>query len=222
MFDNKMGFGVYYSQDNRMPPVKPIWKSSKSCNKLPLGLKSGGDVRNAKDGVMNIGSRSCLNYKNHVEVDVKYKIIRTYKITDASVHDGNVFEDILDNSNIRWDVYADRAYRSAERKMNLKENKFQAHLQRKGCNGHPLTSWEKQGNRTRAKVHSRIEHVFGAMKQRAKDVILKTVGIKKAEVKLGLRNIAYNMERFCFFDEADRIKGGLQQKKQSKSRLFLS
>ena len=61
MFDNKMGFGVYYSQDNRMPPVKPIWKSSKSCNKLPLELKSGGDVWNAKDGVVNIGSRSCRN-----------------------------------------------------------------------------------------------------------------------------------------------------------------
>ena len=26
-----------------MPPVKPICKSSKSCNKLPLELKSGGE-----------------------------------------------------------------------------------------------------------------------------------------------------------------------------------
>ena len=26
-----------------MPPVKPIWNSSKSCNKLPLELKSGGE-----------------------------------------------------------------------------------------------------------------------------------------------------------------------------------
>lgn len=133
-----------------------------------------------------------------MEVDVKYKIIRAYKITDASVHDGNVFEDILDNSNTRRDVYADSAYPLAEREMNLKENKFRVHLQRKECNGHPLASWEKQGNRTRDKVRSRIEHVFGAMEQRAKDVILRTVGIKKAEVKLGLRNIAYNMERFCF------------------------
>ena len=197
MFDNKMGFGVYYSQDNRMPPVKPIWKSSKSCNKLPLGLKSGGDVRNAKDGVMNIGSRSCLNYKNHVEVDVKYKIIRTYKITDASVHDGNVFEDILDNSNTWRDVYADSAYRSAEHEADLKQRKFRPHLQRKGCKGHQLTSREKRGNLTRARIRSRIEHVFGAIHQRAGDVILRTIGISMAEVKLGLRNIAYNMDRFC-------------------------
>ena len=44
-----------------MPPVKPICKSSKSCNKLPLELKSGGNVWNAKDGVVNIGRRSCQN-----------------------------------------------------------------------------------------------------------------------------------------------------------------
>ena len=49
------------SLDIRMPLVKPIWKSSKSCNKLPLELKSGGNVWNAKDEVVNIGSRSCQN-----------------------------------------------------------------------------------------------------------------------------------------------------------------
>ena len=41
--------------------VFPIWKSQKSCNKLPLEPKSGGCVWNEKDGVVNIGSRSCLN-----------------------------------------------------------------------------------------------------------------------------------------------------------------
>ena len=46
-----------------MPPVKPIWKSSKSCNKLPLEFKFGGDVWDAKDGVVNIGNRSCRNIR---------------------------------------------------------------------------------------------------------------------------------------------------------------
>ncbi|MGN0869840.1 MAG: transposase [Victivallales bacterium] len=61
-----------------------------------------------------------------------------------------------------------------------------------------MSSWEKQGNRTRVRIRSRIEHVFGAMKQRARYLILRTIGINRAEVKLGLCNIAYNMERFCF------------------------
>ena len=50
-----------HGEEEGMPPVKPICKSSKSCNKLPLELKSGGKVWNAKDGVVNIGSRSCQN-----------------------------------------------------------------------------------------------------------------------------------------------------------------
>ena len=142
--------------------------------------------------------KNYYGYKNHVEADVKYKIIRNYKVTDASVHDGNVFEELLDENNTSRDVYADSAYRSGKREADLKKGRFRAHLQRKGCNGHPLTSWEKQGNRTRARTRSRIEHVFGSMTQRARSLILRTIGINRAEVKLGLRNIAYNMERFCF------------------------
>lgn len=142
--------------------------------------------------------KNYYGYKNHVEADVKFKIIRDYKITDASVHDSNVFEDILDGSNTSRDVYADSAYRSAKSESALKEKNFRPHLQRKGCRERALTSWEKQGNRTRSKVRSRVEHIFGAMRQRAGDVILRTIGVGAAEVKLGLRNIAYNMDRFCF------------------------
>ena len=142
--------------------------------------------------------KNYYGYKNHVEADVNYKIIRDYKVTDASVHDSNVFEELLDENNTSRDVYADSAYRSAKSEANLKEGRFRAHLQRKGCKGHPLTSWEKQGKRTRARTRSRIEHIFGAMTQRAGNLILRSIGISRAEVKLGLRNIAYNMERFCF------------------------
>ena len=61
-----------------------------------------------------------------------YKIILNYKVTDASVHDSNVFEDILDGNNTSRDVYADSAYRSAGSEAALKEGRFRAHLQRKG------------------------------------------------------------------------------------------
>lgn len=166
------------------PPVEN-WSDAKKCQK-------DTDARwTQKRG------KNYFGYKDHIEVDVQHKIIRDYKITDASVHDSNVFEDILDETNTSRDVYADSAYRSAKHEANLKEKKFRPHLQRKGCKGHQLTSWEKQGNRTRSKVRSRIEHVFGAIHQRAGNVILRTIGISMAEVKLGLRNIAYNMDRFC-------------------------
>jgi len=66
-----------------------------------------------------------------------------------------------------------------------------------GGNRHrKLTDWEKRGNRTRSKVRSRIEHVFGVQAMMAGDLLLSTIGIARAWVKIGLRNLAYNMFRF--------------------------
>ncbi len=45
-----------------------------------------------------------------------------------------------------------------EHEADLKAKKFRPHLQRKGCKGQPLTSWERRGNRIRSKIRSRIEH----------------------------------------------------------------
>ena len=50
----------------------------------------------------------------------------------------------------------------------------------------------------------------------------RSIGISRAEVKLGLCNVAYNMKRILLFDEADRIKEGFFGEKQMKGRLFQS
>jgi len=39
--------------------------------------------------------KSFYGYKNHMTVDVKHKLIRGYGVTDAAVHDSNVFEWLL-------------------------------------------------------------------------------------------------------------------------------
>ena len=37
-------------------------------------------------------------YKNHIGVDRRHKFVRRYVVSDASVHDGQKFEDILDTN----------------------------------------------------------------------------------------------------------------------------
>jgi IS5 family transposase len=135
-------------------------------------------------------------YKNHVSVDVAHKLIRGYEVTDASVHDSQVFEELLDENNSSRDVYADSAYRSEESIQRLEELGFREHVQRKGCKNHKLTKWEQQGNRTRAKIRSRIEHVFGVQAMVAGNLILRCIGMIRARVKIGLRNLAYNINRY--------------------------
>jgi len=59
-------------------------------------------------------------YKNHVN---KHKLIRTDPVKDASVHESNVFDELLKESNTSAEVYADSAYRSKE-SIELPQNRI--------------------------------------------------------------------------------------------------
>ena len=140
--------------------------------------------------------KTYYGYKNHIEIDAKHKFVRRYAVTDAAVHDSNVFEELLDQKNSSRDVWADSAYRSQDKLEKLEKQGFREHLQRKGCRSKKLTQRELQGNHTRSKVRSRVEHIFGVQTQRAGTLILRTIGVVRARAKIGLRNLAYNIARY--------------------------
>ena len=143
--------------------------------------------------------KSHYGYKNHVQADHENKLIRAFKITDASVHDSQVFEEWLDSTNTSKDVWADSAYRSKEQQARLKQKGYRSHVQRKGGRNQPLSKREQQGNRTRSKVRSRVEHVFGApcsLRQKA----IGCIGVVRARTDIGLMNLVYNMRRLCFLE----------------------
>ncbi len=144
-----------------------------------------------KNGVSRFG------YKNHISVDVKNKFIRKYDVTDAATHDSNKFETLLDENNTSRDIFADSAYRSRETIEKLTAQKWRPRIQRKGVRGKKLTERESKGNHTRSKTRSRIEHVFGVMSMRAGTLIIRTVGAVRARAKIGLRNLAFNLDRFA-------------------------
>jgi len=138
--------------------------------------------------------KNFYGYKNHISVDVKHKLIRSYAVTDAAQHDSQVFEQIL-SDNTSKSIWADSAYRSADRLERLTKDGFREHIQRKGHRHRKLTPREQDGNKTRAKIRSRVEHVFGVQAQRAGNLLLRTIGIARARAKIGLRNLAYNIDR---------------------------
>ena len=128
---------------------------------------------------------------------MKHKFIRAWRVTAANVHDSQVFLELLAENTSR-DVYADSAYLSEESQKRLKASGYRPHIQRKGQKNHPLSAWEKQGNRTRSRIRSRVEHVFGAQRQRAGTLVVRCIGLPRARAKVGLRNLAYNMDRLGF------------------------
>ena len=56
-----------------------------------------------------------------------------------------------------------------------------------------------RGNATRARVRSRVEHVFAATKVRM-GLLVRTIGLARATAKITLANLAYNLTRFAWFE----------------------
>jgi IS5 family transposase len=139
-------------------------------------------------------------YKNHANIDRKHKLIRRYTVTDASVHDSQELDAILDPTNDCQDTWADSAYRSDEQEARLKEKGCASHIHERAYRNKPLTPEQEAANteRSRVRVRVRVEHVFGHIENAMNGCYVRTIGIARAKAKIGMENLAYNISRFAF------------------------
>ena len=139
--------------------------------------------------------RSYYGYKNHVSADRRHKLVRRYAVTDAARHDSQELDGLLDNSNTASDVWADSAYRSKETEEKLEAAGFKSRIHRRATRAKPLSERQKQANTRRSKVRARIEHVFGHQENSMGGKIVRTIGLVRARMKIGMMNLVYNMSR---------------------------
>ena len=125
-------------------------------------------------------------YKNHAKVDTKSKFIKTYKITDASVHDSQVLDDLLDEKDKDQDLHADSAYTGKEQDEIIGKYEMKNKVHEKGYRNKPLTEEQKASNTKKSKIRVRVEHVFGFMEQSMHGLVLKSVGMVRATGIIGL------------------------------------
>jgi transposase, IS5 family len=139
--------------------------------------------------------KSFYGYKNHVNADAKHKLIRRYEVSDASVHDSRKFDALVNRANTSADVYVDSAYRSAKTEAKLKARGLRSRIHQRASRKHPLSKAQENANHQKSKVRARIEHVFGTQQTSPGGRIVRTIGIMRAKVKIGLQNLAYNIRR---------------------------
>jgi IS5 family transposase len=137
-------------------------------------------------------------YKNHVNVDRKHKLIRKYKVTDASVHDSQELDSVLDPRNDSQETWADSAYRSEEQEARLKDKGCASHIHERAYRNKPLTPEQDAANTARSRVRVRVEHVFGHIETAMNGCWVRTIGLMRAQAKIGLEILAYNVSRFTF------------------------
>ena len=146
--------------------------------------------------------RSFFGYKNHVNADARHKLIRDYRVSDASEHDSQKLDELLTRGNTSRDVYADSAYRSAETEQKLKAWGFRSRIHKRGRRNRPLSEAETEANSRKSMVRARIEHVFGAQENAPGGRRVRTIGIVRAKIKIGLQNLAYNIRRLVILERA--------------------
>ena len=139
--------------------------------------------------------KSYYGYKNHIDADKTHKLIRKWDATDASVHDSQKLDDLLDANNTGRTVWADSAYRSAEIEAKLKAKGLKSRVHLKGVRGRPLSEKEKETNTARSEVRARVEHIFGHQETSMGRKVVRTIGMARARFKIGMMNLGYNVRR---------------------------
>jgi len=166
------------------------WKKKENKNKLE---QKDTDARwVTKNKTRHYG------YKDHIKIDKKSKIITEYSVTSAEVHDSQELGNLVDENDKR--LYGDSAYTGEEVQKCIPEN-VENRIHEKGYRNKPLTKKQISDNTEKSKIRARVEHVFASMSQYGGKT-LRSIGIKRAEMQIGLLNLVYNIKRYVSLMEA--------------------
>ncbi len=149
--------------------------------------------------------KAYYGYKDHINADTKYKLIRKYDVTAASIGDITCLERLLYKQNNDNKVWADSAYYSADIESMLKEQGYASRIITPNKAKYPEWSDQSRENSRRAKIRKRVEHVFGFMENSMNKMFVRTIGLMRAKTKIGLMNLVYNL---CRFEQLERLYAG--------------
>ena len=135
-------------------------------------------------------------YKNHAKVDAKSKFINTYIVTDASVHDSQALDALLNEKDKGQPIYADSAYTGEDQENVITKHEMKNEVHEKAYRNRPLTELQNANNKIKSKTRVRVEHVFGFMEQSMNGLFLRCVGLVRASGIIGLINLTYNLFRY--------------------------
>ena len=140
-----------------------------------------------------------FGYKNHVGIDRAHGLIRTWDASAANAHDGARLPDLISTSNTGSGVWADTAYRSKKNEAFLERGMFKSHIHQRKPHRRAMPERIAKANAKRSAIRSAVEHVFAGQKHRM-GLIVRTIGIARARIKIGMANLAYNFQRLAWLD----------------------
>jgi IS5 family transposase len=142
------------------------------------------------------GGQDHYGYKNHINIDRATKLIAAHVCTSACVHDSQVLDAVLREAQIGGkEVWADSAYRSAEQEHSLAGRAHHSRIHERAYRNKPLTETQETSNTEKSRIRARVEHVFGYQENSMGGIGLRTIGMARAVVGIGMMNLVYNLCR---------------------------
>lgn len=143
------------------------------------------------------GGEDFFGYKVSANVDGKSKFVKKIVVSTASPHDSKMFPDLMDESDRGQVTFADSAYVGSEE--TLQRYGLKDEICEKSYRGKPLTEEQKEENRKKSTIRSRVEHVFGFMEGAMHGLTVRTIGMARAASNIFLKCLTYNMFRYGQF-----------------------
>ena len=147
----------------------------------PSSTKNREQQRDPEMHQTRKGKQWYFGMKAHVGVDSKTKLIHTALVTPAHVADATVLPELLHGEETR--VWGDQAYRGQTEVIRECAPQAQDCTHRRYRFKYYTDEVEREKNRVKSTVRSKVEHVFGVMK------------LKFGFVKVRYRGLAKNANR---------------------------
>ena len=146
------------------------------------------NVKTASDGKR----KTTYGFKAHANVD-EDGFILSQTLTTGSLHDSNVFEQLLTGSEEA--VYADSAYKSQKHDQLLKSKDIQNRVLHRAYRNKPLSEQQKSHNKLASQVRYVVERTFGVLKKYYGLGQARYMGIARNQARLTIICIAHNLKR---------------------------
>jgi IS5 family transposase len=128
----------------------------------PSSTKNQDKTRDREMKQTRKGNQWYFGMKAHVGTDTRKGLVHSVAVTDASVHDSQVMDELVHGEEEA--VYGDKAYSSEQKKQKYEARGVRWCVNLRGNRGHKLTEEEKATNHQRSQIRAKGEHAFRVVK----------------------------------------------------------
>ena len=131
----------------------------------PPSTKNASGERDPEMHQSKKGNQWHFGMKLHIGVDSQSGLIHSASVTAGNVHDSQELPNLLHGEETR--LYGDSAYRGAKLREQLKDlaPKAKDFTNKRAYRNRPLTEADKDTNRRKSSVRSKVEHPFLTLKR---------------------------------------------------------